>query len=274
LKDVNYKLDDLIVQWHSHADMGVMWSGTDEANIKDILGLYNTIISVVVNIYGEYRARMDTVVAGHGNFQFDIGKITKFNVALTPYINSPKIVGDVKKMLFQPKPPKVEKVGFHKWDGNNKWDKKWDKGRFDTLTPDKPLIPEKDPNQLSIINQLGYGDDANADLKFLNYQEDTLILRQEILSELLLDNTKLLDGFHLHAYHIHPFQYSNSYVAFSSQQGNFYEYISGNFVKNSKEILSMMKLLEDLGFSTETSAKFIGEVSKKIKAESPTDSKK
>jgi len=43
---------------HSHGDLGVFWSGTDQNTIKD-LGSDPYLVSVVVNRKGEYKARID-----------------------------------------------------------------------------------------------------------------------------------------------------------------------------------------------------------------------
>lgn len=48
-----------ILWWHSHADMNVFWSGTDETCIKD-LGVDGFLLSIVFNKKGETRTRIDT----------------------------------------------------------------------------------------------------------------------------------------------------------------------------------------------------------------------
>jgi len=45
--------------WHSHADMEVFWSGTDNATITDHAGGQSFLISLVVNKKGERKARLD-----------------------------------------------------------------------------------------------------------------------------------------------------------------------------------------------------------------------
>ena len=57
----DYDMSDMCVQWHSHGRLGVMWSRPDEDNIKDILELTGFLISIVVNIKGEYKARVDYI---------------------------------------------------------------------------------------------------------------------------------------------------------------------------------------------------------------------
>jgi len=47
------------VWWHSHANMAVMWSGTDDDTIADHAGLHTHLISIVTNKKGEYKARVD-----------------------------------------------------------------------------------------------------------------------------------------------------------------------------------------------------------------------
>ena len=57
----DYDISDMCVQWHSHGRLGVMWSKTDEDNIADTLELTGFLISIVVNIKGEYKARVDYI---------------------------------------------------------------------------------------------------------------------------------------------------------------------------------------------------------------------
>lgn len=47
------------VWWHSHVDMGVFWSPTDENNIETLGRFYDYIISIVVNKRREIKTRLD-----------------------------------------------------------------------------------------------------------------------------------------------------------------------------------------------------------------------
>lgn len=53
------KLEDWNIWWHSHADMDVFWSGTDDKTIEGHSGLQSYLISLVTNKAGEYKARLD-----------------------------------------------------------------------------------------------------------------------------------------------------------------------------------------------------------------------
>lgn len=45
--------------WHSHVNMAVMWSPTDDGTIKEHGNVHSYLISIVTNKKGEYKARLD-----------------------------------------------------------------------------------------------------------------------------------------------------------------------------------------------------------------------
>lgn len=45
--------------WHSHADMSVFWSNTDQKTIKELAGDFPWMLSIVGNKAGEYLTRLD-----------------------------------------------------------------------------------------------------------------------------------------------------------------------------------------------------------------------
>ena len=47
------------VWWHSHDNMAVMWSSTDDGTIEDHGSIHTYLISIVTNKKGEYKARLD-----------------------------------------------------------------------------------------------------------------------------------------------------------------------------------------------------------------------
>jgi len=52
-------LDGFRLWWHSHADMGVFWSGTDTSTMKALMVDIDWMLSIVVNKKRELRARVD-----------------------------------------------------------------------------------------------------------------------------------------------------------------------------------------------------------------------
>lgn len=51
---------DIRLWWHSHANMGVYWSGTDENNIRMLnTTMKDQLVSIVGNRKGQYRIRTD-----------------------------------------------------------------------------------------------------------------------------------------------------------------------------------------------------------------------
>src|SRR5690606_2508550 len=59
--DVNYDISDMTVQWHSHVEMGVNPSYTDKQFIKDALEIMPYLISIIVNVKGEYSAEINII---------------------------------------------------------------------------------------------------------------------------------------------------------------------------------------------------------------------
>lgn len=105
LEDESYDISDMMVQWHSHVDMNVFWSATDEKCIKDTLKLTKTLISIVVNIFGEYKCRVDSLVVGRQGHMVELNKQITQECILQPYHMTKHIEKDVLKKLQKPKPP-------------------------------------------------------------------------------------------------------------------------------------------------------------------------
>ena len=55
--------------WHSHADMDVFWSGTDDATIQEHIGTNDYLISLVANKKGELKARLDVFPTDKSHFK-------------------------------------------------------------------------------------------------------------------------------------------------------------------------------------------------------------
>jgi len=59
LKQSDYVISDMSVQWHSHVNMRAFFSSTDIANIKNNMKLMELLVSLVVNVREEYACRVD-----------------------------------------------------------------------------------------------------------------------------------------------------------------------------------------------------------------------
>jgi hypothetical protein len=104
INDVKYDISDMVVQWHSHVEMNTFFSGTDQKNIKDMLGLYPLLISIVVNVKQEYTARLDIRNVAYGNhiMRLPEDNIASFDVELVPYYSNDVVYNEVRNKLKQP----------------------------------------------------------------------------------------------------------------------------------------------------------------------------
>jgi len=62
--DADVILEDLVVQWHSHVDFQASPSKIDENNIKSMLELMDFVITIIVNVRGEYSCYMNIKKSG------------------------------------------------------------------------------------------------------------------------------------------------------------------------------------------------------------------
>jgi hypothetical protein len=51
--------DQLRLHWHSHGNFGVGWSDVDEQTIEELIGMGNTLASLVINRSGDHLCRLD-----------------------------------------------------------------------------------------------------------------------------------------------------------------------------------------------------------------------
>lgn len=100
LKDQTYDISDMVVQWHSHVDMGVTPSGTDKKLIKDALELYPYLISIIVNCKHQYHAELNIKRSGELVFPDPI----HLDVELVTYYDNPEVKKIVKKQCRKPAP--------------------------------------------------------------------------------------------------------------------------------------------------------------------------
>lgn len=103
--DTKYDISDCVVQWHSHIDMSVFFSSTDINNIKECMGVYPVLISIVVNCKGEYKARMD--ISRVKFLNEEIPTELSYDVELEIIREDKNIEKEVKKMCSVPKPTKI-----------------------------------------------------------------------------------------------------------------------------------------------------------------------
>ena len=106
LNDVKYDMSDMVVQWHSHVNMTTFFSGQDTKNIKDSMELWSMLISIVVNLKGEYTAKLH--ISGNGRIKFPT--VVEMDVELYRYYPTKSFVRDeVYSKLSRPKPPRHKK---------------------------------------------------------------------------------------------------------------------------------------------------------------------
>lgn len=107
MNNIGYDISDMNVQWHSHVNMKAFWSQTDEENIRNTIKLTKFLISIVVNIFGEYKCRIDTI-SDTGRFGLDKEIQYTFNCALQIYSNNDVYRNKVISKLEKPKPKIIE----------------------------------------------------------------------------------------------------------------------------------------------------------------------
>ena len=73
------KLEMLKGWWHSHANMDVFWSGTDDHCFENFSTIAPIVYGVVVNKRGECKARID--------IKTELGSIKIKNIKLTPLVD-------------------------------------------------------------------------------------------------------------------------------------------------------------------------------------------
>lgn len=107
LENQNYDMSDMIVQWHSHVTLGTTPSTTDIDLIKKATKLFPLLISVIVNIYGEYSCRIDSRRIG-GRYDIITEDVITIKGKLLPYVNGKRadqLAKDVaKKVSIKPEP--------------------------------------------------------------------------------------------------------------------------------------------------------------------------
>lgn len=154
LSDTEYNISDMIVQWHSHVDMGVTPSVTDINTIKETLKITPALISIIVNCKNEYTARLDFARAN----VFNLPNPVTFPIKLIPYYVNKEISREVKKKLSLPKPKTNDvssaKDNYSYWEGGVReyWDSslqmfvplKEDKGQSNLIQLSKNEITAMD----------------------------------------------------------------------------------------------------------------------------------
>lgn len=82
-EDNGHRVTDLKFWWHSHADMGVNWSGQDDSCILKKLQHADWWLSMVINRRGQYNTRLDTRAPA---FRFDNLDCELMRPAVSPVI--------------------------------------------------------------------------------------------------------------------------------------------------------------------------------------------
>jgi hypothetical protein len=120
LHDTEYDISDMIVQWHSHVDMRVFWSKTDEECIEEALGLFPQLFSIVVNVRGEYKARLDIGKIKTASGYIPLDKQITIECDLSVYNDDAlvkEVMKDVKKKLVDKPAPKFANTSkYQVWD--------------------------------------------------------------------------------------------------------------------------------------------------------------
>jgi hypothetical protein len=80
--------------WHSHVNMGVFWSGTDEECINALGRTINILTSIVVNKNREYKARVDVFRPVRAKIEVSLALYYEY-----PYSEIEKIRAEVKEMV-------------------------------------------------------------------------------------------------------------------------------------------------------------------------------
>lgn len=70
------------IWWHSHADMGVFWSPTDNIAIQNDMGIRSYSISLVTNKKGEFKARLDIFPKDNSPFNVSLFNTSELDVEI------------------------------------------------------------------------------------------------------------------------------------------------------------------------------------------------
>lgn len=148
LSDKNYDISDMIVQWHSHVDMDVFFSGTDENNIKECMRLYPMLISIIVNCKEQYAAKLSITQVG-GATKMYIPRLD-YDVELMPYHNNSAISKEVlhkcslrKIEIVQPKYYGQIYNNYPAWVEKAYGQQDYEGFEFDNYTPPQLQLAQK-----------------------------------------------------------------------------------------------------------------------------------
>ena len=112
LRDTEYDISDMTVQWHSHVDFAPNPSGTDEALIRKAMELFPYLISIIVNCKNEYTAMLNIKKSGEIYLPTPI----RLDVNLVPYYDNSEVKTLVKKQCKQPKAVPI--IASTHWSSN------------------------------------------------------------------------------------------------------------------------------------------------------------
>jgi len=140
------KIEDWNVWWHSHADMDVFWSGTDENTIRSHSNQTN-LISLVGNKKGKFKARLDLWPKDNSPFNIPVIYTKELLVELETLNNE-----ELKQRIQQEISQKVSQKFQQTWN-NNDWNKDWNKNQNKDWNKDWNKNWNKDNNKIVTIKQ-------------------------------------------------------------------------------------------------------------------------
>ena len=149
LSAVDYNISDMLVQWHSHVDMGVTPSATDVSTIKETLKITPCLISIIVNCKHEYSARLDFARTS----VFDLPNPVTFEVELIPYYINKEVSKEIKRKLYRPKPKPIPVVTTEHKDVPKKiyYTREGEYGYWDSLS--RMFVPQQQGSeQLKLVS--------------------------------------------------------------------------------------------------------------------------
>lgn len=151
IRDVKYDISDMVVQWHSHVDMGVYPSSTDKDNIKQSMKLYPLLFSIIVNCKNEYSARLDIrrIAFGRDTLVLPESDIITYDVVLEPYYANTVVYNEVKTKCSTPRKPYTKRQRSYQEKNDNAFDEYEDLNGvylpFYNETPSAPSNPVGNP---------------------------------------------------------------------------------------------------------------------------------
>jgi hypothetical protein len=90
-------LEEWNVWWHSHANMNVFWSTTDDNTIQSHIGIQTHLVSIVTNKKEEFKARLDIFPKDVSGFNIPVFHTTNLEVEVEIDDDIPIMFSDIRK---------------------------------------------------------------------------------------------------------------------------------------------------------------------------------